>query len=117
MIKYIITSNINNTLKQLLPQLPQLTYINSTEPTLLLNIPGLDHHAVNYEYLTNLQQILDCIQNKNEVIVIENLLKYNLDEYLLVELFKKLSDLEYCYLVDNRKIGFIELMTDDVIFV
>lgn len=51
------------------------------------------------------------------MIVIENLLKYNLDEYLLVELFKKLSDLEYCYLVDNRKIGFIELMTDDVIFV
>ncbi|RCK55923.1 hypothetical protein Cantr_08764 [Candida viswanathii] len=115
MIKYIITSNINNTLKQLLPRLAKLTYINSTEPTLLLTIPGLDHQLINYEYFTNLQQIIDCIQTKSEVIVIENLLKYNLDEHLLVELFRKLSDLEYCYIIDNRKIGFIELMTDDVV--
>lgn len=115
MIKYIITNNINNTLHQLLPKLPQLTYINSTEPTVLLNIPGLDHQSINYEYLINLQQIINCIKYKKEIIVIENLLKYNLDEYLLVELFKILSDLECCYIVDNRKIGFIALMTDDVI--
>lgn len=115
MIKYIISNNINNILIRLLPQLSELTYINSTSPEILLKIEGLDHSLINYEFLNNLQQMVGVINR--DTIVIENLLKYNLDEFSLVQLFKKLGDIKQCYIVDNRKIGFIELLCDEVVTV
>ncbi|KAL6453890.1 hypothetical protein SBY92_005465 [Candida maltosa Xu316] len=116
MINYIITNNLNNTLKDLLPRFTseKITYINSTSPGLLLTIPDINHHSINYEIVNSLQQVIDKINDDN-IYIIENLSKFNLEEYLLVQLFKKLSNRKKSFIVDNRKLTFIELMCDDII--